>query len=100
MDDNRQTTDTGSAWYVYMVLCADDSLYTGITTDPSRRVTEHNGSSRGARYTRTRRPVTLVFQEQFPSRSSAAQREARIKNYTPQAKKKLAETMPPPDRKP
>ncbi len=66
-------------WFVYMLRCADSSLYTGITTDVKRRVEEHNETDLGARYTRTRRPVTLVYQEEVESRSEASKRECMIK---------------------
>jgi putative endonuclease len=63
-----------------MLRCADGSLYTGITTDVSRRVAEHNGDSGlGARYTRSRRPVALVYVEPADSRAQASRREAAIK---------------------
>jgi putative endonuclease len=69
-----------SAWYVYILRCADGSFYTGITTDVARRVEEHNGSDRlGARYTRSRRPVDLVHVEAVASRAEAARREAAIR---------------------
>ncbi len=69
-----------AAWWVYILRCADGSLYTGITTDTRRRVAEHNGdSARGARYTRGRRPVELVYAEMAASRVAAARREAAIK---------------------
>ncbi|OJZ15607.1 MAG: endonuclease [Thiobacillus sp. 63-78] len=69
-----------AAWWVYMLRCADGSLYTGITTDVARRVVEHNGGSgTGARYTRSRRPVQLVYVEAAASRAEAARREAAIK---------------------
>lgn len=67
-------------YYVYIVECADGSLYTGITTDIDRRVREHNGEGvRGARTTRVRRPVTLRYIEEQPSRSAALKREHAIK---------------------
>ncbi len=70
-------------WYVYIVRCADDSLYTGITTDPGRRVLEHNaGGRKGAGCTRARRPVSLVYTENAASRSSAAKREYQIKQLS------------------
>ena len=70
----------GAAWWVYMLRCADGSLYTGITTDVARRVAEHNGEGGlGARYTRSRRPVQLVYQEVAANRAEAARREAAIK---------------------
>ncbi|WP_018076689.1 GIY-YIG nuclease family protein [Thiobacillus denitrificans] len=69
-----------AAWCVYMLRCADGSLYTGITTDPARRVAEHNGAGgSGARYTRSRRPVRLVYVEAAANRAEAARREAAIK---------------------
>ena len=70
----------GAAWWVYMLRCADGSLYTGITTDLSRRLAEHNGDGpAGARYTRSRRPVQLIYCEAASNRSAASQREAAIK---------------------
>jgi putative endonuclease len=63
-----------------MLRCADGSLYTGITTDVARRVAEHNGDSGlGARYTRSRRPVELIYVEAAAGRSAASRREAAIK---------------------
>jgi len=66
-------------YYVYIVQCADDTLYTGIATDLLRRVEEHNGSDKGAKYTRVRRPVHLMYSEEFPDRSLASKREYEIK---------------------
>jgi len=72
-----------SDWIVYILRCKDDSLYTGITIDVERRLIEHNGDNRlGARYTRARRPVLLVYQEKVASRSLAARREAEIKQLS------------------
>ena len=74
-----------SDWYVYLLQCADDSLYTGITTDLERRLDEHNGelgSGLGAKYTRPRRPVELVYHETCATRSVAGQREAEIKRLS------------------
>ena len=62
-----------------MVMCADNTLYTGIATDLERRIEEHNSSEKGAKYTRVRRPVTLVYQEEYPDRSAASKREYAIK---------------------
>jgi len=70
------------SWYVYIVQCADDSLYTGVTVDIERRVHEHNHSNKGAKYTRVRRPVSLVYQEACSTRSIACQREWAIKQLT------------------
>lgn len=65
-------------WFVYMVRCADGSLYTGIAKDVARRFKQHNNGS-ASRYTRSRLPVELVYQESHPSQSSALKREAAIK---------------------
>lgn len=80
---------TVHAWYVYIVRCSDRTLYTGVTTDIERRVGEHNGKGRGARYTRARQPVTLVWSEVQPDRGAALRREYRIKQLTRKEKKKL-----------
>lgn len=80
-------SDIESGWFVYMVRCADDSLYTGVTTDLERRMREHNGDLvGGARYTRTRRPVALVYTEECADRRSAGKREAAIKAQSRQQK--------------
>ena len=74
-------------WHVYLVRCADDTLYTGVAIDVRRRVAEHNGSGKaGARYTRARRPVTLVHQERAAGRSEAGKREYAIKQLPRSAK--------------
>lgn len=79
-----------SDWYVYILRCADDTLYTGVTTDPERRLREHNGELKGgARYTRARQPVSMVWQEVHDSRSDACKREAQIKRIPKSAKEKL-----------
>ncbi len=77
-----------SDWFVYILRCSDDSLYTGITTDVERRVKEHNGETAkaGAKCTRARRPVTLVYQEIANNRSVASKREAAIKSMSRQQK--------------
>jgi putative endonuclease len=76
-------------YYLYVVRCADDTLYTGITTDVARRLDEHNHSALGARYTRGRRPVRLVWQESHPSRSAASQAEAAFKRLTRKQKQEF-----------
>jgi putative endonuclease len=74
-------------WYVYILRCADDTLYTGVTTDPERRLQEHNAGGRlAARYTRSRRPVLLLHQETAGSRAQACRREAAIKKLSRDAK--------------
>lgn len=87
MDVSQKQND----WWVYMLRCADGSLYTGITTDLSRRLAQHNGEQAGgARYTRCRRPVTLVWGESGHDRSSALRREAGLKRLSRQRKLALA----------
>lgn len=66
-------------WFVYMVRCVDNSLYTGITIDIERRINEHNSLKKGARYTRSRQPVCLVYQECVATRSLASKREIVLK---------------------
>lgn len=74
-------------WYVYLLRCADDTLYCGVTTDLDRRLAEHNGQAPGgARYTRARRPVALEAFACFPDRASACRAEAGIKKL-PRAEK-------------
>ena len=74
--------------YVYMVECADDTLYTGWATDVERRVKTHN-AGRGARYTRQRGPVRLVYVEEWPDRRTAMQRELEIKRMSRARKLRL-----------
>jgi putative endonuclease len=69
-------------YQLYILRCADGTLYTGITVDLARRVAEHNSSAVGAKYTRTRRPVRLVYSRPFRNRSLAAREEARVKKLT------------------
>jgi len=76
--------------YVYVVECSDGSYYTGYTTDVSRRIEEHNEGT-GAKYTRGRRPVTLVHVESFDDQSSAMQREYAIKQWGRPRKERLVE---------
>lgn len=81
-------------WTVYMARCRDGSLYTGITTDPERRLEEHN-SGCGAAYTRSKVPLVIVYMEQAADRSGAQQREHAIKRLTRAQKEKLvAESKP------
>jgi len=71
--------------YCYIVECADGTLYTGWTTDPQARLRRHNNGS-GAKYTRARRPVKLIYVEEQPDRAAALRREAQIKGL-PRARK-------------
>ncbi len=83
-------------WHVYMVRCADGTLYTGITKDIVRRVGAHN-AGQGARYTRGRRPVALVYQETAPDHGAALKREFAIKKLSLTAKRVLLNSKPPDD---
>ena len=76
------------AWYVYMLRCGDGSLYTGCTDRVSRRLAAHQ-SGKGAKYTRSRPPVTLAYQEELPDKSAALRREAAIKGLTRREKLEL-----------
>ena len=76
-------------YYCYILKCSDGTLYTGYTTDLDRRVKEHNEGSKGAKYTRCRRPCELVYYEEFSSKSDALKREYRIKRMTREEKLKL-----------
>ena len=71
--------------FVYIVLCADDTLYTGWAVDVAARIKVHN-AGRGAKYTQTRRPVILLYSEELPTRADAMRRERQIKKL-PRAKK-------------
>lgn len=77
-----------SEWLVYILRCADDTFYTGITTDLVRRFKQHNAGT-ASRYTRSRLPVVLVYQEALPSRSLALKRELAIKALSRQQKELL-----------
>ena len=80
-------------WFVYILRCRDDTLYTGITTDVGRRIEEHNaGKAPGARYTRSRRPVELAYAEEAPSRAAASRREIAIKQCDRQDKLALCDS--------
>ncbi len=76
------------AWTVYVARCGDGSLYTGITTDPDRRVLQHNAGS-GSAYTRSRLPVTLVYSERWDDRAQALRREYAIKRLSRREKEAL-----------
>ena len=76
------------AWFVYIVRCADQTLYTGVATDLAARIAQHNGG-RGAKYTRGRTPVELVYRERVADRSAALRRELAIKRMSSRAKRQL-----------
>ena len=82
----------GDRWFVYLVRCADGTLYTGISNDLERRLTAHNVGS-ASKYTRSRLPAELIHAEPFADRSGASQREAQIKRLPRQAKLDLASEL-------
>lgn len=79
-------------FFCYILECADGTFYTGWTTDPLRRERQHN-AGRGAKYTRTRRPVKLIHVEELPDRTAAMKRERVIKTMTRERKQKLIRTQ-------
>lgn len=79
-------------WFVYMVRCSDGTLYTGITKDLEKRIATHNSGKNGARYTRSRRPVRLVYSEQAESKAAAARLEFQIKKLKRSKKNNLINT--------
>jgi putative endonuclease len=88
MSKNNPNTD----WYLYIIRCANSHLYTGITTDISRRFAEHQASGpKAAKYLRGKGPLTLVYQEALAGRSEASKREIAVKKYTRQQKLLLIE---------
>lgn len=89
-------TAAESPWYVYLLRCRDGTLYAGIARDPQRRLRQHNGElAGGARYTRGRRPVALVWTEAFGDRAAAQRREAALKRLPRSAKLSLLRRAPP-----
>jgi Predicted endonuclease containing a URI domain len=76
-------------WQVYILQCADKTLYTGITVDLARRLQEHNTSKLGAKYTKSRRPVKIVYAKKFRNRSAASVAESKIKKMSRVEKIKL-----------
>lgn len=75
--------------YVYILKCADDTLYTGFTVNLEKRVKAHNEGKTGAKYTKMRRPVTLVYHEEYETKSQALKRECEIKKLTRKQKEML-----------
>ena len=86
MTENTNSSEKG--WFVYIVRCADGSLYTGITNDLDRRCEQHNAGT-ASRYTRSRLPVELVYQEEQGNRSEATKRELKIKAISRKQKESL-----------
>ncbi len=79
---NKTRNEAAHSWYVYILICSDDSYYTGVTTDMVRRLKEHNSDGSKTRYTRCRQPVILGFMEEVDSRSEALKKEYRIKQLS------------------
>lgn len=79
-------------WYVYILRCNNGSYYTGITNNLAQRIAEHN-SAKGARYTRTRRPVTLIYQEKYSDKSTALKREIVVKDMSRGRKEDLVKKV-------
>ena len=89
-DASVQGDESKEMHYIYLVRCSDDSLYCGWTTDLKRRIDAHNGDiPGGAKYTRGRRPVTLVYSESFHQKQEAQRREYAIKRMTKTKKLRL-----------
>jgi len=76
------------SWHVYILRCSDDSLYCGITNNLKERLDEHN-DRKGAKYTKTRLPVELIYSEELPDKSSACKREIAIKGWRREKKEAL-----------
>ena len=81
-------------WFLYVVQCCDKSYYAGVTTDIKRRLHEHNTTSRGAKYTKTRRPVVLIYQQEFTNRSEAQRAEYAFKQLRRKDKDKFICSLP------
>jgi len=81
---------SNAPYFVYMIYTNNNTLYTGITTEPNRRFLEHSSSKKGAKYTKGNAPVAIVYLEEAPDRSSALKREAAIKKLSRQQKEELS----------
>ena len=92
MQENVCPEDEASEpWYLYILLCSNGTFYTGVTKDLKRRLAQHNAGS-ASKYTRTRRPVKIIYQEKYDSRAEALARECKIKAMSRKAKEKLIKT--------
>jgi putative endonuclease len=80
-------------YYLYIVECVDKSLYTGIAKDLTKRILEHNESSKGAKYTKNKRPVKLVYYMSFQNRSDATKEEIRVKKLSRNEKLSLIKSF-------
>ena len=80
-------------WFIYIIQCSDKSFYTGITTDLKRRIEEHNSSDLGAKYTRGRRPVELVYSRKLKDKIQACKEEYRIKKLSREKKNEMIKKL-------
>ncbi len=92
--ESPHTEEAVETWFVYLLRCRDESLYTGITTNLARRLKQHNGGT-ASRYTRSRLPVVLVYQEYQATRSLALKRELAIKSLSRNEKNSLVQSAEP-----
>jgi putative endonuclease len=92
MERVKGTGPEDDIWHVYMVRCSDGTLYTGITNDLEKRIEAHNSGKDGARYTRSRRPVKLIYSEKAGSRSAAARLEYQLKRLPLAEKNRLIQS--------
>jgi putative endonuclease len=99
MSPSVRRASAASGWFVYILRCRDTTLYTGITVDLPKRMDAHHRGV-GAKYTRSRLPVTLVYQERQPDRSSALKREAALRRMGRAAKLALITRSAEPPRRP
>jgi predicted GIY-YIG superfamily endonuclease len=87
MDIAKKKKNAGSLWYLYVLQCGDNTLYAGITNDLERRIKQHNNGT-ASRYTRSRLPVVLAYQERCRGRSSALKKEYAMKQLSRKEKEK------------
>jgi predicted GIY-YIG superfamily endonuclease len=92
LTDLKKAAKADTPWFVYLLRCVDGSLYTGVSNDVPRRIEKHNAGT-ASRYTRSRLPVVLVYQEEQPGRSQALKRELAIKDLSRQKKEKLIKAV-------
>jgi len=84
-DSLRSLSASTFMWYIYILLCSDNSLYTGSSNNPDERFSEHK-NGKGGRYTRSHKPIKLLYTEQLKSKSSALKRESQIKSWSREKK--------------
>lgn len=90
----RKPAAERTGWFLYMLRCRDNTLYTGITTDLSRRLNEHNQGT-ASRYTRSRRPVAITYHEECPDRAAALKREHAVKKLSRREKEMMLNEVQP-----